>query len=188
MGGFGGTFQKLPPYFSEVAFMWKSPDATDSGQLLRSLLQNPRNFSEVAPEVRPAVHTAALRLKKFGQISDDLREGQQPLQPHAGHDPSPTQFFESRCDMHACLLIMMAVLPFKLPLGMRKSTGMCPPYPVPPTYQLWPFSSAIDNHPKMPTFAIRRPATGVSRALSGPKCPRSVPESVPKMGGVRGSV
>ena len=33
-----------------------------SGQLLRSLLQNPRNFSEVAPEVRPAVHTAALRL------------------------------------------------------------------------------------------------------------------------------
>ena len=25
------------------------------GQLLRSLLQDPRNFSEVAPEVRPAV-------------------------------------------------------------------------------------------------------------------------------------
>ena len=28
------------------------------GQLLKSLLQDPRNFSEVAPEVRPAVHTA----------------------------------------------------------------------------------------------------------------------------------
>ena len=28
------------------------------GQLLRGLLQNPRSFSEVAPEVRPAVHTA----------------------------------------------------------------------------------------------------------------------------------
>ena len=32
------------------------------GQLLRSLLQNPRNFSEVALEVRPAVHTALLSL------------------------------------------------------------------------------------------------------------------------------
>ena len=32
------------------------------GQLLRSLLQNPRNFSEVAPEVRPAVHTSLLCL------------------------------------------------------------------------------------------------------------------------------
>ena len=30
------------------------------GQLLRSLLQNSRNFSEVASEVRPAVHTALL--------------------------------------------------------------------------------------------------------------------------------
>ena len=32
------------------------------GHLLRSLLQNPRNFSEVAPEVRPAMHTAPLCL------------------------------------------------------------------------------------------------------------------------------
>ena len=30
-GGFGGNFQKLPPNFSEVAFMWKSPDATNFG-------------------------------------------------------------------------------------------------------------------------------------------------------------
>ena len=29
--GFGGHFQKLPPDFSEVAFMWKSPDATHLG-------------------------------------------------------------------------------------------------------------------------------------------------------------
>ena len=33
-----------------------------SGQLLRRLLQNLRNFSEVAPEVHPAVHTALLCL------------------------------------------------------------------------------------------------------------------------------
>ena len=32
------------------------------GQLLRSLLQNPPNFSEVAPEVYPVVHTALLCL------------------------------------------------------------------------------------------------------------------------------
>ena len=32
------------------------------GQLLRSLLQNLQNFSEVAPEVRPAVHAAPLHL------------------------------------------------------------------------------------------------------------------------------
>ena len=39
------------------------------GQLLRSLLQKPRNFSEVAPEVHPAVHTAALRLKKSQNLN-----------------------------------------------------------------------------------------------------------------------
>ena len=38
------------------AILWRSP-------ILRSLLRNPRNFSEVAPEVRPAVHAAPLRLK-----------------------------------------------------------------------------------------------------------------------------
>ena len=32
------------------------------GQLLRSLRPNPQNFSEVAPEVRPAVHMALLCL------------------------------------------------------------------------------------------------------------------------------
>ena len=31
VGDLGGNFQKLPPNFSEVAFMWKSPDATDFG-------------------------------------------------------------------------------------------------------------------------------------------------------------
>ena len=62
-GVFRGNVQKLPPNFSDVALMWKSPHATFIlGQLLRSLLQNPRNFSEVTPEVRPAVHTALLCL------------------------------------------------------------------------------------------------------------------------------
>ena len=63
VGGFGVNFQKLPPNFSEVAFMWNHQTQRILGQLLRSLLQNPRNFSEIAPEVRPAVHTAPLRLK-----------------------------------------------------------------------------------------------------------------------------
>ena len=33
VGDFGGEFleEKLPPNFSEVAFMWKSPDATHFG-------------------------------------------------------------------------------------------------------------------------------------------------------------
>ena len=31
VGGFGGLFQKLRPNFSEVAFIWKSPDATHLG-------------------------------------------------------------------------------------------------------------------------------------------------------------
>ena len=57
--------------------MLKSPDATHLGQLLRSLLQNPHNFSEVAPEVRPAVHTAALRL-----ISEEVVGV--PLEGHSG--------------------------------------------------------------------------------------------------------
>ena len=63
MGSFGGNLQKLPPNFSEVAFICGNHQTKRIlGQLLRSLLQNPRNFSEVAPEVRPAVHTAPLRL------------------------------------------------------------------------------------------------------------------------------
>ena len=35
-----------------------------SGQLPRSLLRNAWHFSEVAPEVRPAVHAALLCLKE----------------------------------------------------------------------------------------------------------------------------
>ena len=38
------------------------------GQLHRSVLQTPRTFSEVAPEVRPAVHTALLCLNQQGMI------------------------------------------------------------------------------------------------------------------------
>ena len=54
--GVWGDFQKLPPDFSEVTFICGNHQMKRMlGQLLRSLLQNPRNFSEVAPEVRPAV-------------------------------------------------------------------------------------------------------------------------------------
>ena len=63
VGSFGGllrscalTSQKLPLCGNhQTQRIW--------GQLLRSLLQNHRNFSEVASEVRPAVHTAALHLR-----------------------------------------------------------------------------------------------------------------------------
>ena len=37
MGAFGGHFQKLPRNFSEVAFMWKSPDAAHFGATLVAL-------------------------------------------------------------------------------------------------------------------------------------------------------
>ena len=63
MGDFGGNFQKLRPNFSEVASIYGNHQTQRIlGQLLRSLLQNPWNFSEVAPEVRPAVHMPPLRL------------------------------------------------------------------------------------------------------------------------------
>ena len=60
--GFGGNFQELSPNFSKVAFMGNQQTQRILGQLLRSLLQNPQNFSQVAPEVRPAVHVALLCL------------------------------------------------------------------------------------------------------------------------------
>ena len=52
VGGFEGDFQKLPPNFSEVAFMWKSPDAmhfratsqkfpSEPPELLRSCSRSP---------------------------------------------------------------------------------------------------------------------------------------------------
>ena len=52
VGGFGGNFQKLPPNFSEVAFMWKPADGTHFGatsgkfaseppELLRSCSRSP---------------------------------------------------------------------------------------------------------------------------------------------------
>ena len=73
-----GRISEVAPNFSEVAFMWTSPDATHFGQLLRSLLQNPWNFSEVAPEVRPAVHAAPLRLRLtlLHNVSEFFRDGE----------------------------------------------------------------------------------------------------------------
>ena len=50
-----------------IAFFWDAKCGNHHtqrilGQLLRSLLQNPRNFAEVGSEVRPVVHTALLCL------------------------------------------------------------------------------------------------------------------------------
>ena len=59
--GFGRHFQKLPRIFSEVAFMWKSPDAAHFGATSQKFASEPLDSSEVAPEVRPDVHKAALR-------------------------------------------------------------------------------------------------------------------------------
>ena len=56
-------FRSCPPTSEKVPLCGNHQTKRILGQLLRSLLQNPRNFSEVAPEVRPALHTAALRLK-----------------------------------------------------------------------------------------------------------------------------
>ena len=58
----GVIFRSCPPTSQKLPLCGNRQTQRILGQLLRSLLQNPRNFSEVAPEVRPAVHTAALRL------------------------------------------------------------------------------------------------------------------------------
>ena len=61
-GVLGGIFRSCPVTSQKLPLCGNHQTQRILGQLLRSLLQNPRNFSEVAPEVRPAVHTAALRL------------------------------------------------------------------------------------------------------------------------------
>ena len=65
MGDFGGIFRSCPLTSQNLPLCGNQQTERMSGQLLRSLLQNPRNLSEVAPEVRPAVHTAPLCLKIF---------------------------------------------------------------------------------------------------------------------------
>ena len=63
-GGFWGEFSEVARSFSEVAFTCGNHRTQRIlGQVLRSLLQNPENFSKVASEVRPAVHTAPLCLR-----------------------------------------------------------------------------------------------------------------------------
>ena len=62
VGGLGGIFKSCPVTSQKLPLCGNHQTQCILGPLLRSLLQNPRNFSEVAPEVRPAVHTAALRL------------------------------------------------------------------------------------------------------------------------------
>ena len=61
----GGLFRSCPPTSRKLPLCANHQTQRVLGQLLRSLLQNRRNFSEVAPEVRPAVHTAPLRRKKI---------------------------------------------------------------------------------------------------------------------------
>ena len=62
VGGFGGIFRSCPLTSQKLPLSGNQQAGRISGQLLRRLLQNPRNFPEVAPEVRPAVHTALLCL------------------------------------------------------------------------------------------------------------------------------
>ena len=61
-GVLGGIFRSCPLTSQKLPLCGNQQTERISGQLLRSLLQNPRNFSEVPPEVRPAVHTAFLCL------------------------------------------------------------------------------------------------------------------------------
>ena len=58
VGVLGGIFRSCPRTSQKLPFCGNHQTERILGQLLRSLLQNPRNLSEVAPEVRPAVHTA----------------------------------------------------------------------------------------------------------------------------------
>ena len=59
---FVGDFRSCPLTSQKLPLCGDRQTKRILGQLLRSLLQNRQNFSEVAPEVRPAVHTAPLCL------------------------------------------------------------------------------------------------------------------------------
>ena len=62
VGVLGGIFRSCPITSQKLPLCGNRRTQRILGQLSGSLLQNPGNFSELAPEVRPAVHTAALRL------------------------------------------------------------------------------------------------------------------------------
>ena len=66
-GRWGGIFRSFPLTSQKLPLCGNHQTQSILGQLLRSLPQNPRNFSEVAPEVRPAVHTLFLRLTEGTQ-------------------------------------------------------------------------------------------------------------------------
>ena len=77
----GGIFRSCPLTSQKLPLCGNQQTEHISGQLLRGLLQNLRNFSEVAPEVRPTVHMAPLCLNhasvlatNFGSPSPRLRK------------------------------------------------------------------------------------------------------------------
>ena len=58
----GGIFRSCPRTSQKLPLCGNQQTQRILEQLLRSLLQNPRNFSEIASEVRPAVHMPPLYL------------------------------------------------------------------------------------------------------------------------------
>ena len=65
VGVLGGIFRSCPQTSQKLSVCGNLQTQRVWGQILRSLLQNPQNFSEVAPEVRPPVHTL-LNLRAHG--------------------------------------------------------------------------------------------------------------------------
>ena len=80
-GVLGVIFRSCPLTSQKLPLCGNQQTERISGQLLRSLLQNPRNFSEVAPEVRPAVHTALLCLTSvtFDRVCEAKFRGDSPV-------------------------------------------------------------------------------------------------------------
>ena len=66
----GGIFRSRPLTSQKLPLCGNQPTECISGQFLRSLLPNPHNFSEVAPEVRLVVHTALLCFAEIAAISE----------------------------------------------------------------------------------------------------------------------
>ena len=67
-GVLGGISRSCPVTSQKLPLCGNRQMQRILGQFFRSLLQNRRKFSEVAPEVRPAVHTAALRFTNVGKF------------------------------------------------------------------------------------------------------------------------
>ena len=129
VGGFGGNFQKLPPSFSEVAFMWKVPRNAFWGNFLEVCFRTPGTSQKLLQ--RSALRCILLLSVLSGETIFAARHqdvsqgplGEQPTDTPTVTPPAPAR------SLILCTSSARRVLLFLPPKNGPKSQLKCPKSP-----------------------------------------------------------